>query len=105
MLTDRGLLCLTLSYAHQGYFQYLVFYWSQHYFANELHLSPDKSRLYTSIVTLANGFGMVLGGWLSDMQRRRFGSGRSANIIPMTGLARWVALPFLSACSWKARLP
>ena len=32
LLADRNLICLTLSYAAVGYFEYLFFYWAEFYF-------------------------------------------------------------------------
>jgi MFS family permease len=81
LLGHRGLVCLTLSYAAVGYFQYLFFYWLQYYFKDVLKLGTDRSRLYTALVVLANGVGMVVGGWLAD----RVAAGGRA-LVPVAGL-------------------
>lgn len=66
VLRDRGVICLTLSYAALGYFQYLFFYWIQYYIGTIEHLGADTARLYSTGITLTMGFGMVFGGWLAD---------------------------------------
>jgi MFS family permease len=81
----RGLVCLTLSYAAMGYFQYLFFYWMQYYFKDVLHLGTERSRLYSTLVVLANGVGMVLGGWLADRAPRWLGR-RGLAVVPAAGL-------------------
>jgi MFS transporter, ACS family, D-galactonate transporter len=81
----RGLLCLTLSYAALGYFQYLFFYWMQYYFDKVLHLGVERSRLYSTLVVLASGLGMVLGGWLADRTSAWPGRGGRA-LVPVAGL-------------------
>jgi MFS family permease len=84
LFSHRGLVCLTLSYAALGYFQYLFFYWVEHYFKKELHLGIERSRLYSTLVVLAMGLGMVLGGWLTDRASRWPGRlGRA--VVPVTG--------------------
>jgi ACS family D-galactonate transporter-like MFS transporter len=86
LLTNRGLVCLTLSYGALSYFQYLFFYWSEFYFERQMGLSTEMSRAGSSLLTLAMGAGMVLGGWLSDWARRHFGSRRGLALLPMVGL-------------------
>jgi MFS family permease len=85
LFRHRGLICLTLSYAAMGYVQYLFFYWSQYYFKDVLDISIERSRLYSTFVTLANGVGMVLGGWLADGAMRRF-SRFGIVLVPVAGL-------------------
>ena len=80
----RGLICLTLSYAALGYFQYLFFYWMEYYFKDVLDLGTERSRLYSTLVVLANGVGMVLGGWLTDRAARWAGRTGHA-LIPIAG--------------------
>ncbi len=85
LFRHRGLICLTLSYAAMGYVQYLFFYWSQYYFKDVLDISIERSRLYSTFVTLANGVGMVLGGWLADGAARQFPRFGIA-LVPVAGL-------------------
>jgi ACS family D-galactonate transporter-like MFS transporter len=66
VLLHRGVICLTLSYAALGYFQYLFFYWIQYYIGTVEHLGDDKSRLYSTGIMLTMGLGMIFGGWLAD---------------------------------------
>jgi MFS transporter, ACS family, D-galactonate transporter len=86
LLKDRNLRCLTLSYALIGYFQYLFVYWSEYYFETVKGLPKETSRLYSAILTLVWGAGMVLGGWLSDRALSRFGLRRGLGVIPVCGL-------------------
>jgi MFS transporter, ACS family, D-galactonate transporter len=86
LLRDRSLLCLTLSYSLVGYFQYLFFYWAQYYFEKVLHLPKETGRFYSTILTLAMGSGMVIGGWLSDRALSWFGPSRGFACIPVLGL-------------------
>src|SRR5436190_5778552 len=44
LLSHRNLWLLTLSYALYSYFQYLFFYWMQHYFTTVLKASEVESR-------------------------------------------------------------
>ena len=66
LLANGSLLCLTLSYALVGYFQYLFFYWAQYYFEGELKYPKEIGRRNASLLTLAMGVGMIGGGWLAD---------------------------------------
>ena len=49
LLTDRNLMLLTLSYATVNYFQYLFFYWMDHYFLEVLKLSKESERFFSAI--------------------------------------------------------
>src|SRR5207248_1708413 len=86
LLGDRRLLFLTLSYAAVGYFQYLFFYWSQHYFENVLGRPKETARLFSSLLTLAMGVGMVACGWLSDRAVLRRGPRPGRAPVPVAGL-------------------
>jgi ACS family glucarate transporter-like MFS transporter len=86
LLLNRSLVFLTLSYGALGYFQYLFFYWAEYYFENVRQLTKQDSRMYTSILTLAMGLGMVAGGWLTDWTRTRFHHRRAIALVPVTGL-------------------
>jgi ACS family glucarate transporter-like MFS transporter len=81
LLRNRSLVFLTISYALAGYFQYLFFYWAQYYFERR-EVPTETSRVYTSLLALANGVGMVLGGWLTDTVRARFGGRRLWTVVP-----------------------
>jgi len=86
LLGNRSLLCLTLSYGAVGYFQYLFFYWAQFYFEKVLEYPKDVGRRNASMLTLAMGAGMVLGGWLSDRAMARWGPLRGLAAVPVAGL-------------------
>jgi MFS family permease len=86
LLAHKGLLCLTLSYAMVGYFQYLFYYWAQYYFEQVLHLPKEVGRRNASLLTLAMGAGMAVGGWLSDRAVAAWGSRRGLAAVPVTGL-------------------
>ena len=86
LLGNRSLILLTLSYGTLGYFQYLFFYWAQYYFEEIRGLEKHESRLFTSILTLAMGFGMVTGGWLTDWTRRRLTHPKAIAVVPVCGL-------------------
>jgi MFS family permease len=86
LLTNRRLVCLTLSYGAVGYFQYLFFYWAEHYFEKVQLYSQDDSRNASSLLTLTLGVGMVLGGFLSDRAVTMLGRRWGAIIVPMLGL-------------------
>ena len=85
MLKDRNLLCLTLSYAALGYFQYLFFYWAQYYFETVQKVPKGTSREYSTLLTLAMGAGMVFGGLLSDWAMARLGPRRGLRVAPVLG--------------------
>ena len=62
VLLRVGVICLTLSYAALGYFQYMFFYWIQYYIGTVRHLGNDVSRQYSTFITLTMGIGMIFGG-------------------------------------------
>lgn len=82
----RSLILLTVSYAAVGYFQYLFFYWMQHYFDKVLELGKADSRLYSTITTLAMAAGMAVGGWLTDRAQSRWGVRRGRMIVTVSGM-------------------
>jgi MFS family permease len=86
LLGNRSLVCLTLSYGAYGYFQYLFFYWAPYYFNEQLGLGKETSRVYSSLLTLAMGAGMVAGGLLSDRAQTWFGPRRGLALVPGVGL-------------------
>ncbi len=73
LFRNRGLILLTLSYAAVSYFQYLFFYWIEHYFEKELKLPVTESRQAAFNVTMAMAIGMACGGYCTDYLCRRFG--------------------------------
>lgn len=91
----RSLVLLTVSYAAVGYFQYLFFYWMQHYFDKVLGLGKSDARLYATIPTIAMAVGMAVGGWLTDLAQSRWGVRRGRIVVPVAGMAASAA--FLGA--------
>jgi MFS family permease len=83
LLRNRSLVLLTLSYAAIGYFEYLFYFWIHYYFEGVLHYGKEKSRWYTTVLSLAMAAGMLLGGWLADRLARSFGRrvGRAAVVM------------------------
>jgi MFS family permease len=86
LLRNRSLVCLTLSYAAVGYFEYLFFFWMDYYFKNQLHMTDQERRPYSAIIFLAMAAGMFGGGWLSDRLVRRFGYRTGRAIVPVAGM-------------------
>ncbi|MFN0197078.1 MAG: MFS transporter [Planctomycetaceae bacterium] len=86
LLKNRNLVFLTISYAAVGYFQYLFFYWIEHYFSDTLRLDKDTSRTYSTMSLLAMAAGMLFGGYitkhLTNMKMRI----PAMALIPITGL-------------------
>lgn len=86
MTVNKNVVAITLSYGALGYFQYLYFYWIQYYFQTIAKEGTDASRLYTTIIMLAMGVGMVIGGWLADWSAQlRWKRGRRI-LVPVAGL-------------------
>jgi MFS family permease len=81
-----GVICLTLSYAALGYFQYLFFYWIQYYIGTVQHLGSDVARLYSTFITLTMGLGMIFGGWLADRVSGVSGSRSRRYLVPALGM-------------------
>lgn len=86
LLRHRSILLLTLSYAAIGYFQYLFFFWTEHYFLKVLEIGEERSRYYATIVNLAMAVGMAAGGVVSDRLQGRFGLRVSRSLVPIVGM-------------------
>jgi MFS family permease len=78
--------CLTLSYAAYGYFQYLFFYWVQYYFETIQQQAPHVARGYSTMITIAMGLGMASGGWLSGQAPRSWSPRVRIAFIPVLGM-------------------
>jgi sugar phosphate permease len=87
LLRNRSLWLLTISYGCVNYVEYLLFYWSEHYFNSVLHFSVDDSRLASMILTITMGVCLPLGGWLSDRLLTRFGYRGSRALVAVAGMA------------------
>lgn len=86
LLFNRNLLLLTVAYFAVCYFEYLFFYWIQYYFGTVRNLGNDTSRLYSTIVTLAMGVGVLSGGWITDRFVRLWGRDRGRATVPVVGM-------------------
>jgi ACS family glucarate transporter-like MFS transporter len=62
----RSVWLLTLSYGTVGYVEYLVFYWSGHYFKQVLGFSSQEGQLAAMLPPLLMALTMPLGGALAD---------------------------------------
>ena len=86
LLKDRNLVCLTISYSAVGYFQFVFFYWIEHYYSDTLHLDEKTSRTYSTISLLSMAVGMFLGGYLiRHLSRYRMPISPLA-LVPIMGL-------------------
>jgi len=84
VLRRPSVICLTLSYSAQGYFQYLFFYWIEYFFETIQHQDRSVARGYATLITLVMGVGMVCGGWLTDLAARSLSSRRA--LVPMLSM-------------------
>jgi MFS family permease len=86
VLRRRGVICISLSYAAYGYFQYLFFYWMQYYFETIQHADRSVSRGYNTMITVAMGIGMIAGGWLADRAPRSLSPRWRQALMPVLGM-------------------
>jgi MFS family permease len=86
VLRHRGVICITLSYAAFGYFQYMFFYWIQYYFETMQKVLPSVARGYSTMITLAMGVGMLSGGWLADRVPRSLPPRLQKAMVPVLGM-------------------
>lgn len=87
LLWHGNLWLLTLSYALYSYFQYLFFYWMDHYFTTVLNVPAVESRRITCFIFLAMGAGMVVGGVSTDMVCRRLGTSLGRRSVVLIGMS------------------
>ena len=87
LLRHGNLWLLTLSYALYSYFQYLFFYWMDHYFTTVLHVPAIESRRATFYIFLAMGAGMAIGGLSTDTVCRLLGTSLGRRSIMMTSMS------------------
>jgi MFS family permease len=86
VLRQRSVICITLSYAAYGYFQYMFFYWITYYFETIRHEDISASRWYSTVITLAMGAGMLSGGWLTDHVPQGFTPWARRAFVPVLGM-------------------
>lgn len=102
MFRNRGLVVLALSYAALSYFQYLFFYWIEHYFEKELQLPVSESRRAAFYVTMAMALGMSLGGFGTDMLCRRVGQRWGCRGMAMLGMGLSALFGWLGVSAHEA---
>jgi ACS family glucarate transporter-like MFS transporter len=86
LLSNRSLALLTLAYTGVGYFEYIFFFWTYHYFEKIRGMSSEKSAVYTTLLHIAWLTMTPLGGWAADRLIVRFGKLRGGRVVPITGL-------------------
>jgi MFS family permease len=86
MLGNRSVVCITLSYAALGFFQYLFFYWIEYYFETIQKQGVGVARQYSTCIILAMGLGMIGGGWLADRASAFFSPRFRRSFVPMLGM-------------------
>jgi len=86
MLGHRSIVCITLSYAALGFFQYLFFYWIEYYFETIQKQGVSVARQYSTCIILAMGVGMVGGGWLADRASPSFSPRFRRSLVPVLGM-------------------
>lgn len=86
MFRNRGLVLVTLSYAALSYFQYLFFYWIEHYFEKVLKLPVSDSRRAAFTVNMAMAVGMACGGYCTDFLCRIFGRRWGSRSMAITSM-------------------
>jgi MFS family permease len=86
ILRRRSVVCITLSYAAFGYFQYMFFYWIQYYFETRQKVAPGVARGYSTMITLAMGIGMLAGGWLADRIPHSLPPRMRSALVPVLGM-------------------
>jgi sugar phosphate permease len=87
LLRNRSLALIAISYGAYSYFQYLFFYWVEHYFLKILELSKEQSRINSMIVMLAMAVGMIAGGFLSDKLQALWGARRGRAAVAILGMS------------------
>ena len=86
VMRNRSVVCITLSYAAYGYFQYLFFYWIEYYFETIQRQDAAVARGYSTMITLAMGAGMLGGGWCTDRVPRTFSPRLRRALVPVFGM-------------------
>jgi MFS transporter, ACS family, D-galactonate transporter len=86
MLGSRSIVCITLSYAALGFFQYLFFYWIEYYFETIQKQGVGVARQYSTCIILAMGVGMVGGGWLADYVSKSISPRFRRSLVPVLGM-------------------
>lgn len=99
LFANRNLVLLTFAYATLGYFQYIFFYWIYYYFGEIQHLSAQVSAQYTTILFLAEGAAMPLGGAVSDRLTKAYGAQFGRRVVPIFGVASGAVFTYAATIS------
>lgn len=86
LFRNRSLVLLTISYAALGYIEDLFFFWMHYYFDDVLQIGKTASRFYSTMLFLAFGGGMILGGWATDRIQAACGHGKCRVVVPILGM-------------------
>ena len=86
LLKQANVWWLTLSYAAYGYFQYLFFYWMGYYFKQILKVPVQDGRIASSLISLAMGAGMLIGGLSADLFCKFLGKNLGRRTIVIMGM-------------------
>jgi sugar phosphate permease len=92
----RPLVLLALQGFCIGYFYSFGDTWSFYYFREVRHFSEEQSALFATVLQVAGGVMMPLGGWISDVIAPKYGRMRPAF------LALLVSAVLLAASTWAA---
>jgi ACS family glucarate transporter-like MFS transporter len=87
LLWNRNLLLITFTYLTLGYYEGIFFYWIYYYFGQVRKIDATSSAKATTVLFLAMGIMMPLGGWVSDRLTQRFGPSVGRRLVPISALA------------------
>jgi ACS family glucarate transporter-like MFS transporter len=73
ILTNKNIICISLSYFAYGYCAYIFFTWFFIYLSKVRGLNLKSSAAYSMLPFLAMATCSPLGGWIADMLTKRYG--------------------------------
>src|SRR5713226_177240 len=103
LFANRNLMLLTFAYGTLGYFQYIFFYWIYYYFGEVLHMGAHASAQYTTILFLAEGAIMPVGGFVSVALTRKYGAQFGRRMVPMLGFLLIAVFTYAGKVATRAR--
>jgi len=104
LLGNRSVVCITLSYAAFGFFQYLFFYWIEYYFETIERQGISVARQYSTCIILAMGVGMICGGWLADRAAAALSPRFRRSLVPALSMVTAGAIFELGLLSSEMRI-